>query len=298
VRRLLIIGCGDIGRRVAHLLRSRYRIYALTRDSARASELRTLGITPIIGDLDRPKSLSRLSGLAQLVLHFAPPQNSGAHDLHTRNLLTALNKSSILPHRLVFISTSGVYGDCSGALVRETQPVRPMSGRAQRRADAEKQIRAWGRRNGVCTSILRVPGIYGAGRLPVERVLKGTPALRPEEDVYTNHIHADDLARVAVAALHRGRPGRIYNAGDDVHMKMADYFDMVADHYGLPHPPRISWVEAQQQLSPGLLSFMAESRRLDNTRIKHELGVKLRYPDVPSALREIDKNVPSYSSRR
>ena len=298
MKRLLIIGCGDIGRRVVRLLGSRYRLYALTRDPARAAELRALGVTPVMGDLDQRDSLRRLAGLAELVLHFAPPQNSGPHDLHTRNLLIALNKSTILPHRLVFISTSGVYGDCSGVLVRETRPVRPVSGRAQRRADAEKQLRAWGKRTGAWVNILRVPGIYGAGRLPVERVLKGTPALRPEEDVYTNHIHADDLARVAVAALHRGRPGRIYNTGDDVHMKMADYFDMVADHYGLPHPPRISWSDAQQQLSPGLLSFMAESRRLDNTRIKHELGVRLRYPDVPAALREIDKVVPSYSSRR
>lgn len=298
MKRLLIIGCGDIGLRVVRLLGSRYRLYALTRDPARAAELRALGITPVLGDLDRPDSLRRLAGLAQWVLHFAPPQNSGSRDIRTRNLLTALNKSTILPHRLVFISTSGVYGDCGGALVRETQPVRPMSSRAQRRADVERQLRVWGKHRGGRVSILRVPGIYGAGRLPVERVLKGTPALRPEEDVYTNHIHADDLARVAIAALHRGRPGRIYNTGDDVHMKMADYFDMVADHYGLPHPPRITWAEAQQQLSPGLLSFMAESRRLDNTRIKRELGVRLRYPDVPTALREIDKAVLAYSSRR
>ena len=112
MKRLLIIGCGDIGQRVVRLLGFRYRLYALTRDPARATELRAGHYACTVGDLDRLGSLQRLAGLAQLVLYFAPPQNSGSRDLHTRNLLTALNKSGILPHRLIFISTSGVYGDC------------------------------------------------------------------------------------------------------------------------------------------------------------------------------------------
>lgn len=283
-RRLLILGCGDVGLRAARMLRSAYRIYALTRSSKKSPALRALGIIPVRGDLDNPRSLGGLAGLAQHVLHFAPPQNSGLHDRRTRNLLAALDKGEILPQRLIYISTSGVYGDCAGELVAETRPPRPSTPRAKRRWDGERQLQKWGRRRGVNVSILRVPGIYADNRLPLERLKKGTPALRAEEDVYTNHIHAEDLARAAAAALRYGKPGRVYNVSDDAHMKMGAYFDLVADSFGLPRPPRISRVEAPQQMSANLLSFMAESRRLVNTRMKRELRVRLIYPDVQEAL--------------
>jgi Nucleoside-diphosphate-sugar epimerases len=273
--------------------------------------LRALGVVPLLGDLDDRASLARIAGLADAVLHFAPPPNSGVHDTRTRNLLSALSRAcpdkttshstrlskddsqvagyeqgrrSKLPERLVYISTSGVYGDCGGAWVGETHPLRATSPRAQRRVDAEIQIRDWARRNRVHASILRVPGIYAADRLPLSRVQQGTPGITASEDSYTNHIHADDLARIAATALQRGQACRVYHASDDSHLKMGEYFDSVADAFGLPRVARISRAEAQRVLPESLLSFMNESRRLTNQRMKRELKVRLRYPTVADML--------------
>lgn len=283
MKRLLIIGCGDIARRVIPLLAGRYRTRALIRTAARGEELRTQGVMPIFGDLDERASLARLAGLADIVLHLAPPPNAGSQDTRTRLLLAALSRGRP-PERFVYISTSGVYGDCGGAVVSETRPIHPQNARAQRRADAERQIRSWARRNGVAASILRVPGIYAAERLPLERLRAGTPAFVAAEDGYTNHIHADDLAHIVMAALCRGRANRVYHASDDSALKMGEYFDSVADAHGLPRPPRISRAEAQRLLPESLLSFMNESRRLSNGRMKRELKVELRYPTVAAAL--------------
>ncbi len=263
MRRLLIIGCGDVGLRLAKVLRGRWRIYALTHSQNRYSTLRAQGVMPLSGDLDRPETLQRIAGLAQDVVHLAPPPGSGARDTRTNNLIRALAKGGSLPQRLVYISTSGVYGDCGGAVIDET-----------------RQLRGWGAENGVQVSILRVPGIYSAGRLPIARLKAGIPALVPERDPYTNHIHADDLARTVLAALTRGRGGRAYNAADDCWMKMGEYFDMIAEQFNLPHPPRVSWEAAQTELPENLLSFMRESRRLANGRLKKELRVRLRYPSA------------------
>jgi len=284
MERLLIIGCGDIALRTAPLLRHRYRLFGLLRDPARAGTLRAAGIIPVPGDLDERTSLQCIAGLADAVLHLAPPPNAGDSDLRTRHLLAALSQGR-LPKRLIYISTSGVYGDCGGAQIDETRPIRPHNARALRRADAERQIRRWARRNGVRASILRVPGIYAAERLPLERIRSGTPAIVAEQDSYTNHIHADDLVRILVAALLRGRPNRVYHACDDGGMKMGDYFDAVADAYHLPRPPRITRAEAQRVLPESLLSFLNESRRLGNGRMKRELGVRLRYSTVADSLK-------------
>jgi nucleoside-diphosphate-sugar epimerase len=302
MKNILIVGCGDIAMRVARLLGSNSKLYGLVRNPAYQDKLREAGIAPLMGDLDDRHSLHRLSGLADTVLHFAPPpaaertpaditNSAQAHpgtlsDTRTRHLLAALSNGK-LPHRLIYISTSGVYGDCKGEIVDETRPTRAQNARAKLRVDAEQQILRWARRNVVHASILRVPGIYATDRLPVERLKKGTPAIVEAEDGYTNHIHADDLARIIIAALRYAKPSRIYHATDDYHMKMGDYFDAVADTFRLPHPPRVTRAEAQSVLSPVLLSFMNESRRLTNTRMKQELKVKLRYPTVAHALEEI-----------
>ncbi len=280
MRRLLIIGCGDVGLRLAKVLKGRWRIYALTRSHDRFLTLRAEGIMPVAGNLDLPETLTRIASLAQDVVHLAPPPGSGTRDTRTINLIRALAKGGSLPQRLVYISTSGVYGDCDGDVIDETRRALPSSDRARRRLDAELQLRGWGAETGVQVSILRVPGIYSAGRLPIARLKAGTPALTAEQDPYTNHIHADDLARTVVAALARGRGGRAYNASDDCWMKMGEYFDMVAEQFKLPRPPRVSWEAAQAQLPEYLLSFMRESRRLANRRLKKELRVRLLYPST------------------
>ena len=283
---LLIIGCGDVAMRAIPLLTRRYRVFALVRTPAYGARLRALGVLPLTGDLDNRAGLARIAGLADVVLHFAPPANSGTYDARTHNLLSALSRGA-LPKRLVYISTSGVYGDCGGATVNEVHPLDPQTARAQRRADAEKQIRNWAKHNRVKASILRVPGIYAADRLPLERLRAGTPAIAQQEDSYTNHIHADDLARIGIAALRYGKACRVYHVSDDSGLKMGDYFDAVADAYNLPHVPRISRAEAQRVLPESLLSFMNESCRLTNSRMKRELKVKLRYPTVADTLKSV-----------
>jgi len=282
--RLLIVGCGDVGMRLLPLLRGRFKVFALTSQPERRAELRAAGAIPLVADLDRPATLGRLRNLAPWVLHLAPPQAEGEHDLHTRHLVAALGQVK----RLVYVSTTGVYGDCGGALVHESRPVAPRNARARRRVDAERILRAWGLASGARVSILRVPGIYADERLPLKRLQQGTPALRPEDDVYTNHVHGDDLARIVLASLWHGRPGRVVHAVDDTRMKMADYFDAVADAVGLARPPRLPRAELQAVVTPMLLSFMSESRRLDNTRMKRELRVRLRHPDVAATLARLN----------
>jgi nucleoside-diphosphate-sugar epimerase len=156
--------------------------------------------------------------------------------------------------------------------------------------DAEQRLRAWGARRGVPVSILRVPGIYAADRLPLARLERGTPALRDVDDSYVNHVHADDLARMVIAALNHAAPGRAYNAVDDLPQKMGEYFDLVADRHGLQRPPRVTRSEAQRVMPENLLSFMSESRRLTNHRIKQELRFRLRYPSVLEGIRALGES--------
>ena len=285
--RILLIGCGDIALRTARLLHPKVRLYGLTRRVEDIAKLRAHGIVPIIGDLDRLASLDRLRAAPFAVLHFAPPPSEGRDDSRTRKLIAALTRARSIPRRFVYLSTSGVYGDCAGARVAETRPRRARTPRSRRRVAAEDRLRDWAKRYGVALSILRAPGIYTQTRLPLERIRQGTPALVAEDDVYTNHIHADDLARATIAALFRAKPNRAYNVTDDAEMKMGSWFDTVADAFHLPRPPRVTWEEAERRIAPLLLSFMSESRRLVNTRMKHELRVRLRYPTPQQLLIEI-----------
>jgi nucleoside-diphosphate-sugar epimerase len=283
---VLIVGCGDVGQRVARLLHGRWRVLALTSSPARVPALRALGAVPLPGDLDDAATLGRLAGLADAVLHLAPPPGEGSSDPRTAALLHALARSMRV-RRIVYGSTSGVYGDAGGARFDETRAPVPASDRARRRVDAEARLRWHGRRFGVSVTILRIPGIYAGDRPgghPRERLARGTPVLRAEDDVYTNHIHADDLARACVAALHRGLPQRVVHASDDTELKMGDYFDLAADLCGLPRPPRITRDEARQQLPAMQMSFLSESRRLDNRRLREELRLNLRYPTVRDGL--------------
>ncbi len=293
-QRILIVGCGDVGLRVAGLLPDNVKRLALTSSPERIPELRAQGLTPLLGNLDHAASLYRLAGLATRVVHLAPPPNGQPQwreDPRTRTLLRVLRLrgASGLPQSVVYGSTSGVYGDCQGAIVSEVRSVKPDSPRAQRRVHAESQLRFFGSSTGVAVHVLRIPGIYAPDReggTPRGRLLKGTPVLCAEDDVYTNHIHADDLGRACLAALWRGKPQRVTNVSDDTDLKMGDYFDLAADLYQLPRPPRLARGEVATRLPAMQLSFMSESRRLDNHRLKQELRLVLRYPTVLEGLRD------------
>ena len=284
--RVLIVGCGDVGVRVARELQGKVTVRALTSQRSRAPELRAIGTTPLWGNLDRPQTLRRLAGLAQRVLHLAPPATVGYQDQRSRSLLRALQLRGG-PQSLVYGSTSGVYGDCGGAWVDEVRALSATTPCAQRRADAEASVRFFGRSSGAVVSVLRIPGIYAPDReggIPVERLRKALPVLEAQDDVYTNHIHADDLARACVLALWRAKPQRSYNINDDSALKMGDYFDAAATLYGLPFPPRISRAQAHRELGAMQLSFMSESRRMVNTRMKQELRLRLRFPTIQEGL--------------
>ena len=284
--RVLIVGCGDVGVRVAKHMQGKVKLFALTSQPGRREFLRSHGLTPLQGNLDGAHSLRRLAGLATRIIHLAPPSPDTSGDPRTKNLLRALRLRS-QPRSSVYGSTSGVYGDCGGDWVAEARPTHADSPRAQRRTYAEAHMRFWGLSSGVRTSILRIPGIYAQDReggTPRARLLKGTPVLQEQDDVYTNHIHADDLARACCLALWRGAPQRVYNVNDDSDMLMGDYFDLAADLYGLPRPPRIAREGAAEQLPLMLLSFMNESRRMVNTRMKRELRLQLQHPTVLSGL--------------
>ena len=283
---VLIVGCGDVGMRVLGLLRGRCRVLALTSTPDRVAVLRAAGALPLVGNLDEPATLGRLATLADAVLHLAPPAASGTTDRRTAALLAALARGDRVG-RLVYASTTGVYGDAGGAWLDETSPLRAATDRARRRVDAERRVRCFGRSSGTTVSILRIPGIYALDREggdPRDRLRRGTPVLAAEDDVHTNHIHADDLARACVAALWRGRPQRVVNVCDDTELAMGDYFDLAADLAGLSRPPRMARAQVASALSPVQLSFMSESRRLRNRRMKVELGLRLRYPTVREGL--------------
>ncbi|QEI07741.1 SDR family NAD(P)-dependent oxidoreductase [Pigmentiphaga aceris] len=307
--RILIAGCGDTGMLLLAQLATRARVFALTSQATRQDELRKAGAIPLVGNLDSPASLRRLRGLASRVVMLAPPPTQGARDTRSAHLAAALRRpgstrqyarrqtvskaGSIVAKptlHIVYGSTTGVYGNAHGRWISETEPVRPATDRAKRRVDAESQWRsptvaqarshlpAWQ------STILRIPGIYGRDRLPLDRLRRGLPRLADSEDVYTNHIEISDLARIAATALWRGRAQRVIHANDGEELKMRDYLDAVADAAGLPRAPARSAAEVEAAVSPMMWTFMRESRRLRNTRLQQELRVKLRYPNVDSAL--------------
>jgi nucleoside-diphosphate-sugar epimerase len=268
VKQLLVAGFGDIARRALPNLERAFRVERLARRLGR--------------DLDRPETL-KLDG-AHALLHCAPPPASGDTDTRTANLLAALADARILPGRIVYVSTSGVYGDCGGERVDELRPIAPLTARAKCRVDAEQRLAAWCAQHRAALVVLRAPGIYAEDRLPLASLREGAPVLRAEDDVHTNHIHADDLARAAVRALEDDAPPGVYNIADDSELRMADWMDLVAARHGLPRPPRLPRVEIERSVPPERYSFMSESRRLDNTRMKCVLGLRLRYPTVYEGL--------------
>ena len=270
-------------RRALPRLTRHWRVYALVRQ--RDPMLAALGVTQLRGDLDHAPTLRRLRGIAQVVIHSAPPPDSGDIDPRTRRLIAKLQAGGSLLQRLVYISTTGVYGDCGGARIDETRTLAPLTARARRRVDAETQLRRFGIGSGCRVSILRAPGIYAAERLPLERLRQGLPLFAERDDVFTNHIHGDDLAATCIAALRRGRPNRVYNICYDTDIRMGDWYDKLADAFVLPRAPRLPRAEAEQVLPPLQLSFMRESRRIGNERMKRELKLRLRYPTIDDGIR-------------
>lgn len=268
------MGCGDVGVRVAQRLHTMGReVTGVVRSDQSAAELKQAGVTALQIDLDAEAPPAS----ASLLFWFAPPPNAGDSDQRLRRFLDVNHVAGL---RIVYISTSGVYGDCGGRWIDEDAPLRPISARAQRRLDAERALAEWAGDY----VILRVPGIYGPGRLPIERLQKQLPVVRSEESPYTNRIHSDDLAEAALHAAAYGVRAAAYNISDGHPTTMCDYFTRCAALLGLPPPPQVSMDEAQRIFTPAMWSFMEESKRLKNQRMLEELGFVPRYPDLASGL--------------
>lgn len=281
---VLIVGCGDIGRRVGRLLLAEGRkVAGVVAGEESAAKLKEAGIRPLVANLNDPEELRELPCSGALVFYFAPPPGGGITDPKVRNFCAAASGERA-PRRLVYVSTSGVYGDCGGATVTEETPANPQTARAKRRYDAEQTLLRWGAEQGVAVIILRVTGIYGPGRIPISRLVDGHPLLRLEESAPTNRIHADDLAQVCVAAAEKGEAGELFNVSDGHPSTMTEYFLAVAELAGLPRPPLVSMEEARRVMTPLMLSYLGESRRMDNTRMLERLEVKLRYPTLAEGL--------------
>ncbi|SHG61093.1 Nucleoside-diphosphate-sugar epimerase [Hydrocarboniphaga daqingensis] len=274
----LIVGCGDIGLRVGQRLLARgIAVHGQVRSADSAHALTAAGIRPLLTDLDAPAG--EISEAHELVFWFAPPPPSGDGDPRLRQWLAQHR-----PRRLVYISTSGVYGDCDNRWIDESEPLKPQTARGKRRLDAERALADHADRHGTEVITLRVPGIYGPGRLPVDRLRAGLPVIIESESPTTNRIHADDLARTAIAAAECGQPGEAYNVSDGSPTTMTDYFCRCAALLGLPEPPRVSLAQARQTFTPAMLSFLEESKRLLTSRMRNELGVMPRYPDLATGL--------------
>ena len=274
----LIVGCGDIGQRIAsRLLAQGMSVTGVVHSSASAEALRAAGIAPLQCDLDQA---AVQWPAADAIYWCAPPPTLGVDD---PRLAAALRQLPPPAKGLLYVSTSGVYGDCQGRWIDEAEPLKPQSARGQRRLAAELYLRAWAARTGAKTITLRVPGIYGPGRLPVQRLQKGLPILRADESPWTNRIHADDLADAAVLALAKGPTGAAYNVSDGMPTTMTDYFLRCAALLGLPPPPQVTLVEARTQLSPALMSFMEESKRLRTAALR-ALGWQPRHANLAAGL--------------
>lgn len=283
---VFIVGCGDIGVRIARrIMSSGGHVNALVRSPESAERVCSFGIAPVMGNLDDVESLTALPLAGKLVYFLAPPPGGGPLDTRMRNFCKSVNRENA-PAKVIYMSTSGVYGDCGGEWVTEETPANPQTSRAQRRVDAEKTLMAWSRENGVAYVILRVTGIYGPGRLPVARIRQGHPVLLEQDSPPTNRIHADDLAAVCVAAA-TAADGEIYNVSDGNPGTMTQYFNLVADMLGISRPEQVSMEKAEQAMNPMMLSYLKETRRMDNRKMIEDLRVVLQYPDLESGLKNV-----------
>jgi nucleoside-diphosphate-sugar epimerase len=284
-----IVGCGDIGRRVAARWQQQgASVTGLVVSERSKNKLELQRVKSEIVDLDQPGQPIPAITSQSLIYYFVPPPARGVKDTRVQHLLKNLSEQAIRPSRIVAISTTGVYGDCGGNKVTEEQTPNPMVDRARRRFDMESQLKDWCEQHDVVLVILRVGGIYGPDRLPLKRIREGVPILHEELAPKTNRIHEEDLADICVAAATVDTKYRVYNVSDGTESNMTEYFFKLADHFNLPRPPAVDWQEAERTISKGMLSYLRESRRVDNSRMLNELDIKLRYPNLEKGLSEID----------
>lgn len=282
---LYIIGCGDIGSRVARLaLAEGITVTALSRNNSKCANLQGTAVQLLEGNLDDVDTLPTLDMSGAAVIYSAPPPGGGIMDTRVRNFVGSIREGHE-PVKVIYISTTSVYGDCGDDQVTEERPTNPGNHTARRRLDAEERFRAWGKEKGVEVVILRVAGIYGPGRIPLDRIMNRHPVLSEAEAGYSNRIHADDLARICLTAIDRGEDGDIFNVCDGETSTMTDYFNAITDQLGLERLPQVPLAEAREAMTPLMFGYMTESRRIDNSRMLAKLGITLQYPTLRQGLK-------------
>jgi len=280
---LLIAGCGDVGSKVAKIaVQQGMAVTAFARSGDRAAALQ--GITLLTGSLDDQDHPPLLPTKGVEVIYLIPPPGGGIRDSRVSTFLQNI-KEGDEPSKIVYLSTTSVYGDCGDRLIDETWPVNPANHTARRRCDAEEQFRAWCAVRHIPLIILRVSGIYGPGRLPLQRIQNREPLLDATISGYTNRIHSEDLAEICLKALERGDDGDIFNVSDNEISKMNDYFNLITDMLGVERLPQVGLDEARRVMSPLMFGYMTESRRIDSSRMFSKLGVKLKYPTLLEGLK-------------
>ncbi len=285
---VLIVGCGYIGQRVAHLMQQDgATVSGIVRSRTSLAVLEQSGISATLMDLDAIEPGTVPGGFSG-IFYFAPPPREGEVDTRMMAFLNEVSPDTV--RRIVYISTSAVYGDCNGAWITEDQPLNPNTGRGRRRADAERQLMTWCASQDIGLTVLRVPGIYGPGKLPLARLEKGLPVMCEDDAPFTNRIHGDDLARICVAAMYADVTNTVFNVSDGHPSNMTDYFFHVADAAGLPRPPTVSRDEAEAVLSSGMMSFLRDSRRMKNDKLLDGLGIALQYPELETGLADCFKD--------
>lgn len=296
-KQAFIVGCGYVGRRLAQQLSKDYNVYGLVRTTANIKSLRAVRVKPIVLNLDKlsKHDLAPVWFRNCTLFYFAPPPAEGESDTRLHRFLNLLDTT---PATLVYLSTTGVYGNTHGATVDETTPMNPQTQRASRRVSAEHITRIWCTENKVRRVVLRVPAIYGPGRLPLERLRNGEPVIRAEEAPIINRIHVDDLVQSCLAADLNQQARGIYNVSDGNSCTMTEYLRLLARLAELPTPPEIPMDEAQLSFSAEHLSYLDESRRIDNARMRTELGVQLRYADLENGLRASLQEQAEHATRR
>ncbi len=287
-RKVLIAGCGYIGSQLAHReVNAGSIVTAMVRTDLSANEQTAEGINAQTHCLDSEDMLHKVfMGNYDILYYLVPPQPEGKSDERSRRFLRLFN--SVQFAQLVLISTTGVYGDCAGAWIDEMQPPSPIADRAKRRCSSEEQWRQFANDRRIPLTILRVAGIYGPGKLPIERLKRGTPVLAVDESPWSNRIYSKDLLTICFAAGRKGFDG-VLNVVDDQPGTMTEYFQKVADSLGIKRPPEISMSEAMESLGSGILSYLSESRRIRNTKVKKELDIELQYPALEDGLRDINQ---------
>lgn len=285
VQKVFIAGCGYIGERVGRLARqSGAEVTCMARSREHGEQLAVEGYKSVVCTLDDPTGIPALNVAGSVIYYFVPPPGGGISDPRARNFCAALGGSAA-PNKIIYISATSVYGETGGAIVTEASPATPASAMGKRRLDAEHAFREYGAASGAAVIILRVSGIYGPGRLPLMQIQQQHPLLREEESGPSNRIHADDLARICLAAAERGLDGDVFNVSDGHPSSMTTYFNAVADLLQQPRQPLVTLEEARRVMSPLMLSYVSETRVVDNSRMLERLGITLRYPTIAEGLR-------------